>query len=229
MYNAHMKQVPRIVILGAQGAGKGTQAGRLKHRLHIPHISVGEEIREEVARGSATGKRLAAIINTGNLIPDRESANIARLRLRRPDCRRGWIIDGFPRSIEQAKPFQKFGKPNIVIELHFRDKDAVRRLSGRRVCPHGHIYHVRHDPPKKKRGHCDHDGLPLKQRDDDTPVAIRKRLRIFHARTEPVIEWYRKKGLVIEVDATKPIPGVYRQLITKLKRIPWLSSQLTKK
>lgn len=223
-----MKQTPRIVILGAQGAGKGTQAGRLKHRLHIPHISTGDILRDNVARKTALGKKIETIINAGQMIPDHMTNAVMRNRLRQADCRNGWIVDGYPRSIEQAKPFHAFGKPNIVVELHFRDKDSIRRLSGRRVCPHGHIYHIRHDKPKK-RGYCDHDGLKLKQRDDDTPQAIRKRLHIFHTRTEPVIAWYRHKGLVVEVDASKPITGVYRELITKLKRLPWLSSQLVKK
>lgn len=217
---------PRIVVLGPQGAGKGTQSGRLKHRLHIPHISAGDVLRDEVASGSALGKKIAAIINTGSMLPDQLTNAMMRKRLAEPDCRRGWIVDGYPRSMEQAHPFQSYGHPNVVIYLHFLDRQAVTRLSGRRVCPKGHIYHLRHDPPKKKRGYCDHDGLKLKQRDDDTPAAIRKRLRIFHHRTEPVINWYRQHGLVIEVDATHAIPQVYRHLMATLRRIPWLSSRL---
>lgn len=224
-----MKQIPRIIILGAQGAGKGTQAGRLKHRLHIPHISTGDILRDQMARHTPLGKKIERVMNSGRMIPDHLMNAIMRDRLKKSDCRHGWIVDGYPRSIEQAKPFQRFGRPNIVIELHFRDQDAIRRLSGRRVCPHGHIYHVRHDPPKKKRGHCDHDGLLLKQRDDDTPTAIRKRLKIFHARTEPVVVWYHRQGLVVEIDASKSIPVVYREVLRKLKAIPWLSSRLTKK
>jgi adenylate kinase len=224
-----MKQtIPRIVVLGAQGAGKGTQAGRLMHRLHIPHISTGDILRDNVARKTALGKKIDRVINAGKMIPDHMTNAVMRDRLRDKDCAHGWIVDGYPRSIEQAVPFHRFGQPNIVLELHFRDKDAIRRLSGRRVCPHGHIYHVRHSKPKK-RGRCDHDGLPLKQRDDDTPTAIRKRLHIFHERTEPVIAWYRKKGLVIEIDASRPIPQVYRQILLKLRRYPWLSSQLQTK
>lgn len=218
------RQVPRIVVLGPQGAGKGTQAGRLKHRLHIPHISAGDVLRDEIASGSALGKKIAVIINTGSMLPDQLTNTMMKKRLQEPDIKRGWIVDGYPRSMEQARPFQKSGEPNIVVYLHFLDREAVRRLSGRRVCAKGHIYHILHDRPKKKRGHCDHDGLPLKQRDDDTPTAIRKRLRIYHQRTEPVIAWYRHHGLVAEVDASRSIPLVYRELIRKLKRhFPWLS------
>ena len=222
-----MKQTPRIVVLGPQGAGKGTQAGRLKHRFHVPHISLGDEIRAAVTKGTVQGKRLGKIINKGNMIPDHETNLIAKKRLARRDCQQGWIVDGYPRSMEQARPFQKIGQPNIVFYLHFLDRQAVRRLSGRRVCAKGHIYHIRHDPPKKRRGYCDHDGLKLKQRDDDTPTAIRKRLHIYHIRTEPVIAWYRHQGLVIEADASKSIPRVYRDLLRKLKRhAPWLFSRL---
>lgn len=224
-----MKQIPKIVVLGPQGAGKGTQAGRLKHRLHIPHISVGEEIRTEIARGTAHGKKLASIINKGNLIPAKEAVAIATKRVRKPDCRNGWILDGFPRSLDQVRWMSKAIEPNIVLYLHFLDRQAIRRLSGRRVCPKGHIYHLRHDPPKKRSGYCDIDGLKLKQRDDDTPSAIRKRLHIFHHETEPVLAQFRHKGKVIEVDASRSIANVYRQVLTKLRKYPWLASRLKAK
>jgi adenylate kinase len=224
-----MTKSPRIVILGPQGSGKGTQAGRLKHRLHIPHVSTGDVLRDEVALGSALGKKIAAIINVGNMLPDTLTNAFMRKRIAERDCRAGWIIDGYPRSFAQAKPFQRFGRPNVVIYLHFLDRQAIQRLSGRRVCAKGHVYHLRHDPPKKKSGYCDHDGLPLKQRDDDTPAAIRKRLHIYHTRTEPVIDWYRRRRLVVEVDASRPIPVVYRQVLKKLRDLPWLSSRLRTK
>ncbi len=224
-----MKQLPKFVILGPQGAGKGTQAGRLSHRFHIPHISTGEEIRQEVARGTARGRRLGKLINAGNLIPPAQAVAITRDRLSRPDCRGGWILDGFPRSMDQVKLMHGKIQPTIVLYLHFLDRQAVRRLSGRRVCTNGHIYHIRHDPPKKRRGYCDHDGLKLHQREDDTPAAIRKRLHIFHHSTEPVIAYYRHRGLVIEVDASQSIPRVYRQILSKLRKYPWLSSSSRKK
>ncbi|MBI3573232.1 MAG: nucleoside monophosphate kinase [Candidatus Kerfeldbacteria bacterium] len=222
-----MTNTPRIIILGPQGAGKGTQAGRLVHKLHIPHISTGDILRDEMARGTPLGKQITRTMNAGRMIPDYQTNAVMRLRLKQSDCRQGWLVDGYPRSIEQARPFQQFGYPNIVVFLHITDMEAVRRLAGRRVCPHGHIYHIRHDPPKKRRGYCDHDGLRLKQRDDDTPAAIRKRLKIYHTRTEPLLTFYKKRGSLIQIDAHPVIPQVYRHLKKELSKIPWLSSRLT--
>jgi adenylate kinase len=216
---------PRFVILGPQGAGKGTQAGRLARRLHIKHISAGDVLREEIASHSHLGKKIAAIINKGRLVPSVMSNAMMKERLSQPDCKQGWISDGYPRKIDQATALAKYGRPNLVIYLHLTDKAAVQRLSGRRVCPKGHIYHLRHDPPKKRRGHCDHDGLRLRQRDDDTPRAIRKRLKIYHKETEKVLHWYRERVLMVSVDAHPSIKVVNRDLMRKLKKISWLSLQ----
>lgn len=220
---------PRFVILGPQGAGKGTQAGRLARRLHIKHISTGDVLREEIASHSNLGRRIAAIINQGRLVPSSMSNAMMKERLSQPDCRHGWIADGYPRRIDQATALAKYGRPNLIIFLHLTDKAAVQRLSGRRVCPKGHIYHLRHDPPKKRRGHCDHDGLRLRQRDDDTPAAIRKRLKIYHEETEKVLQWYKERVLMVTVDAHPSISVVYRDLIKKLNKISWLSSPRQKK
>jgi len=217
-------RTPRIVILGPQGAGKGTQAGRLKHRFHIPHISTGDLLRGEMARGTNLGKRITSTMNAGKLIPVQLTNAVMKKRLAERDCRRGWISDGYPRSIGQARPFLKFGQPNLLIHLHLTDKAAIKRLSGRRVCPRGHIYHLRHDPPKKRRGYCDRDGLKLKQRDDDTPKAIRQRLRIYHGETEPVLTWLKSRIPTISVDAHQSIHHVYREILDDLKHFPWLLS-----
>ncbi|MEK7537396.1 MAG: nucleoside monophosphate kinase [Patescibacteria group bacterium] len=224
-----MKKVPRIVILGPQGGGKGTQADRLARRWHIPHISTGQLLRDEMARGTSLGQRITTTMNRGRLIPVRLTNEVMRRRLSQPDCRLGWICDGYPRNMAQARPFARFGRPNVLIVLHLLDQAAVRRLAGRRVCPQGHVYHLRYDPPKKRRGYCDRDGLRLWQRDDDTPSAIRQRLRIYHRETEPVLRWFRKRVMIISVEARWPIPTVYRHLLSQLKRIPWLSSRLQQK
>lgn len=223
------QQVPHIVILGPQGGGKGTQAMRLARRFRIPHISTGDVLRQEIASGSVLGKKIASIINKGNLVPSAMSNAAMKARLSQPDCRFGWIADGYPRRVDQATFLHRFQKPNVVIVLELTDQAAIRRLTGRRVCAQGHVYHLQHDPPQKKRGHCDHDGLPLKQRDDDTPSAIRKRLHIYHHETIPVIEWYHRKKIVVTIDAHPPIPAVYRDILKHLKKFPWLSSRLQKK
>lgn len=220
---------PRLVILGPQGAGKGTQAGRLARKLHIKHISTGDVLRDEIASHSKLGRRIAAIINKGRLVPSVMSNAMMKRRLSEHDCANGWIADGYPRRIDQATALAKYGKPNLIIFLHLSDKAAVLRLSGRRVCPKGHVYHLRHDPPKKHRGRCDHDGLKLRQRDDDTPQAIRQRLRIYHQETERVFHWYKERVLMITVDAHPPIHAVYRDLMKKMKAISWLSSLLSTK
>lgn len=217
-------KTPRIVILGPQGAGKGTQAGRIKHRFHIPHISTGELLRGEMKRGTPLGRRITSTMNAGKLIPVQLTNAVMRKRLAERDCRYGWISDGYPRSIGQARPFLKFGQPNLLIHLHLNDQAAIRRLSGRRVCSNGHVYHLRHDRPKKRRGYCDRDGLKLKQRDDDTPHAIRQRLKIYHTETEPVLTWLKKKIPAITVDAHGPIHQIYAEILHKMKIFPWLSS-----
>lgn len=221
---------PRFVILGPQGAGKGTQAGRLVHRLGITHIYPGQILRDEMAAGTALGKKITKTMNAGKLVPIGLTNRLIRERIHQPDCQKhGWITDGYPRNMGQARPFQRFGHPNLIIHLHLSDAAAVKRLSGRRVCTKGHVYHLRHDPPKKRRGYCDHDGLKLFQRDDDTAKSIRQRLKIYHEETEPVLHWYKERVLIITVDAHQSIHGVYRDILRKMKRISWLSSRLQKK
>ncbi len=216
---------PRFAILGPQGAGKGTQAGRLVHRLGIKHIYPGQILRDEMAAGTRIGKRITKTMNAGRLVPVSLTNRLIRERIHRPEYRHGWIADGYPRNMGQARPFQRFGHPNLIIHLRLTDAAAVKRLSGRRVCPKGHVYHIRHDPPKR-RGRCDHDGLKLFQRDDDTAQAIRQRLKIYHQETEPVLHWYKERVLIITVDAHQSIQAVYRDILRKMRQISWLSSRL---
>lgn len=225
-----MKKIPKFVVLGPQGGGKGTQSGFLLKHFHIPHISAGDELRAEIASGSKLGKQIASVIDGGGLMPSSFMNALMKKRLSKSDARRGWISDGFPRQVPQAISLQRFSAPTLVLLLHITDAAAIKRLSGRRVCPHGHIYHIQHHRPTKKAGYCDHDGLKLKQRVDDTPTAIRKRLKLYHAQTEPVIDWYRKKGMVVTVDAHGKIHDVYQLVLEGLaKHSPWLFSPTPKK
>lgn len=212
----------RIVILGPQGAGKGTQASRLARAFRLAHVSVGDILRAEVAKQSLLGRRLRRIAS-GHLIPDPLVNELIRRRLRQPDCRRGWILDGYPRTLPQARWLDRALRPTLLISLRLRDRQAVTRLGGRRVCPAGHIYHIRYRRPKR-RGRCDHDGLPLRQREDDAPAAIRRRLRLYHRQTEPIVRHYRRRWPTIEVDASPPIPAVYRSIRRQLKPPVWPSS-----
>lgn len=217
---------PRFVLIGPQGSGKGTQAARLVRKLHIAHIYPGQILRDEMAAGTPLGKRIASTMNAGKLVPVSLTNRLINERIHSKACRNGWVTDGYPRNMQQARPFQRFGHPNLIIHLHLTDQAAVKRLSGRRVCSRGHVYHLRHDPPKKRRGYCDYDGLRLMQRDDDKPKSIRQRLHIYHHETEPLLHWYRERVLMISVDAHQPITKVYRDILAKMKKISWLSSRL---
>jgi adenylate kinase len=228
-YNKTMKQYLRIVILGPQGAGKGTQAALLARHYHVPHISAGDLLRAESRRGTKLGKRIASIIDNGKLVPDNLMSLVVGQRLRRRDAQRGWIIDGYPRFKAQAKSFNRIAKPAVVVALQLSDKSAIQRLAGRRVCPRGHVYHLRYDRPRRRPGFCDRDNLPLTQRADDTPSAIKKRLRWHHAQTDPLISVYHQQGILLKVDARPSISAVYRDLLSRLKRFSWPSSQPTGK
>lgn len=224
-----MKRKVKFVILGPQGAGKGTQAGFLSKHFHIPHISAGDELRAEIASGSSLGKKIASVIDGGGLLPSTFMNALMKKRLSKKDCAHGWLSDGYPRQLPQAKMLARFSPPDVVILLHISDQAAITRLSGRRVCPHGHIYHIQHHRPTKRTGYCDHDGLKLKLRHDDTPSAIRKRLRLYHSETEPVLDWYRKKKIVVTVDAHDTIHNVYQSVLSALeKHSPWLFSKSQK-
>lgn len=222
------RQTPRLIVLGPQGAGKGTQSVRLSRWLHRPHLAMGDLLRAEIGQHTPLGSRIDAIMTAGRMIPDAWSNAVMRRRLREPDAARGWIVDGYPRTLVQARFFDRYARPNLVLHLHLSDARAVRRLSGRRVCPHGHIYHLRHDPPRRRRGYCDRDGLRLHQRHDDTPTAIRQRLKIYHAQTEPVLEHYRRRGLVVSIGAEVGIVQVYQRIRRALQKRPWLFSATNK-
>ena len=183
----------RIILLGAPGAGKGTQAQFLCEQFGIPQISTGDMLRAAVAEGSELGLQAKSIMDSGGLVSDELIINLVKARLQQPDCEAGCLFDGFPRTIPQA---QAMVDANIavdhVIEIAVDDEEIVGRLSGRRVHPaSGRIYHVVHNPPEED-GKDDVTGEPLMQRDDDQEVTVRKRLSVYQQQTRPLVDFYRE-------------------------------------
>src|SRR3954454_13438663 len=191
-----------LILLGAPGAGKGTQADRLRDDFALPHISTGDMLREQVAQQTELGREAKQYMDAGELVPDEVIINMITERVGAGDARDGFLLDGFPRNEAQADALAEAltsleRKLTGVLLIEVPDEEVVKRLSGRRVCVKNptHIYHVDYDPPKHE-GVCDQDGSRLIQRDDDREDVIRKRLEVYHAQTEPLIAYYDAKGLL---------------------------------
>jgi adenylate kinase len=209
-----------FLFMGIQGSGKGTQATRLSEALRIPQISTGDIFRAMMKQESPLGDELRGILNRGDLVPDELTSRMVRERIAQPDAQNGFILDGYPRTLPQAQHLdemlkQRGEKINAVLFFDLPREKSVERLEPRRICTKDqtHIYHLKYNPPKNDMI-CDIDGAPLKQRDDDKPEAIRKRVDEYLAQTIPVIENYRKQhpGLVRTIDATRSIEEVRKQL-----------------
>ncbi len=186
-----------IIFFGAPGAGKGTQAEVVSQKLEIPTISTGAIIRAAIKNGTEMGKSAQSYIEKGALVPDEVVIGIIKDRLDEDDCKNGFILDGFPRTIPQAEALDKMGvKIDVVLELHVPDEEIVTRMSGRRVCAVcGATFHTKYNPPKTE-GICDKCGKELTIRKDDEPSVVKSRLEVYHNETEPLKEYYDKKGLV---------------------------------
>jgi adenylate kinase len=206
-----------VMLLGAPGAGKGTQARALSDRFQIPSVSTGQMLRDAAARGSESGRLAKQYTDQGLLVPDEIMIPIVRERIAEPDCRSGFVLDGFPRTVEQAEALDCMLAENRmrldgVLQLVVDREELVRRLSGRRVCSRcGENYNLLSRPPKQP-GICDIDGAPLIQRDDDKPEPIRKRLETCERDTAPVVEYYRRKGLLQTIDGSLPLDQVTQQI-----------------
>lgn len=198
----------KLILLGPPGSGKGTVADRLEKEFHLKHISAGQLLREEVAKGTTLGKDIQKIIEKGDLAPDELVTQIIKLEIRNKN---NYILDGFPRTVNQAKETEelKIGK---VIYLDIAEKEVMARLSERRVCSTGeHNYHLKYLPPKKA-GVCEVDGTKLIRRKDDDPRMIQERFKVYNKQTKPVVEYYRKKGILKSVDATQSPEKVYGEV-----------------
>ncbi|MDX6650576.1 MAG: adenylate kinase [Solirubrobacteraceae bacterium] len=198
-----------LILLGPPGAGKGTQAQRLVDDFRLPYVATGEMLRNAVKEGTPLGQEAAKYMNNGDLVPDDVIIGLAVERLQQDDTKDGFILDGFPRTVDQAKALdeelERVGRSlTAALLIDTPDEDVVRRISGRRQCVKNeqHVYHVEFDPPKHQDV-CDQDGARLVQRDDDKPETVRHRLDVYHRQTEPVIGYYEDKGLLRRFDGTR--------------------------
>ena len=190
----------KLVLLGPPGAGKGTQAEKLAKKFQIPAISTGRIIRNAIAENTPAGIQAKAFIDRGELVPDDDVVEMVKERLKEDDCKSGYILDGFPRTLSQAEIMDRLPiLVDLVLEIHVDEDIIVERLSGRRECKVcGATYHI-HDNPPKQEGVCDKCGGPLVRREDDVPEIIRNRIKVYSEQTEPLKEYYKAKGLLVSV------------------------------
>ncbi len=209
-----------LILLGPPGAGKGTQAKLLAAELRVPHISTGDMFRDHKARGTEIGKKVQAIMDSGGLVTDDITNAMVKERLSRPDVKGGFILDGYPRTVQQADYLGQLlksmnqGQPR-VLSYEVAEEVLVDRMSGRRSCPKcGAVYHVTQNPPKKA-GACDRDGEKLVQRADDQAETVRTRLQEYGTKTEPLKRYYREKGLLSEVEGV----GAPEAILASTRRV----------
>ena len=203
----------RLVLVGPPGAGKGTQAQFVAAHLAVPQISTGDIFRANVSQGTPLGKQAKEYMDKGDLVPDEVTVGMVRDRLAEDDTKRGFLLDGFPRTVPQAVQLDELlaglgTKLDVVLELVVDDDEVVRRLSGRRTCRNcGTIWHVDFDPPTKE-GVCDNCGGELFQRDDDQAATIRHRLEVYYEQTAPLVGYYAERGILVGIDAMGPVDDV---------------------
>lgn len=211
-----------IVLLGPPGAGKGTQAKVVAEKHGLAHISSGDIFRENLKAQTELGKLAQGFINRGELVPDDVTIAMIRERLSRPDCAQGAVLDGFPRTPAQADALavmlaENGGKVDVVPYIAVPPAVLIERLGGRWTCrAEGHVFHQKYNPPKVA-GRCDFDGSELYQREDDRSETVENRIRVYLEQTSPLIEYYRQRGLLVELDGTQPIEKVTEAMLAAVK------------
>lgn len=212
----------RLVLLGPPGAGKGTQASAIVEKYNIPHISTGDIFRENIKAGTDLGKEAKGYMDKGLLVPDEIVVSIVKDRLTHDDCKEGFLLDGFPRTVNQAVDFDARlmdmeVQLDKVINIDTNPEVLIERATGRRICKEcGSTYHVKYNKPQVE-GICDHDKEPLFQRDDDKEETVKKRIEVYVDQTQPLIDYYSKKSLLFNVNGNKSIDEIFEDIVNELK------------
>lgn len=212
-----------LILLGGPGAGKGTQAKKLIDKYQIPQISTGDILRAAVKEGTEMGRKAKEYMDAGKLVPDEVVIGIIKDRLAQPDCKKGFILDGFPRTVPQAEALDKVladmgSKIDHVISIDVDEEELVTRLTGRRTCKNpdcGQMFHIKFNPPKKE-GVCDKCGSELYQRDDDNEATVRSRLATYNQATKPLIDYYQAKGLLRPIKGVGSIDDIFNKICSIL-------------
>ena len=211
----------KIIMLGAPGAGNGTQAKQIADKYHIPHISTGDIFRANIKNGTELGNKAKQYMDQGLLVPDELTCDLVMDRIKQDDCENGFVLDGFPRTIPQAEALtaalEKINeKMDYAIDVDVPDENIVNRMSGRRACLNcGATYHIV-SIPTKVEGICDRCGQPVVLRDDDKPETVQKRLTVYHEQTQPLIDYYKKQSILKTVDGTQPMEKVFADIVAIL-------------
>ena len=208
----------KIIMLGAPGAGKGTQAKKIAAKYEIPHISTGDIFRANIKNGTELGMKAKSYMDAGGLVPDEITIGMLLDRIHEADCKNGYVLDGFPRTIPQAESLTKALKEmgesiDYAVNVDVPDENIINRMSGRRACLGcGATYHIVYNAPSKE-GVCDVCGQSLVLRDDDKPETVKKRLQVYYEQTQPLIDYYKKEGVLAEVDGTKDMEEVFQAIV----------------
>ncbi|MBD9156919.1 MAG: adenylate kinase [Lachnospiraceae bacterium] len=208
----------KIIMLGAPGAGKGTQAMKIAEKYQIPHISTGDIFRANIKEGTELGKKAKSYMDQGQLVPDELTLELIMDRFQNPDCKNGYVLDGFPRTIPQAEALtealaKKGETIDYAINMEVPDENIINRMGGRRAClACGSTYHIVYAPTRVE-GICDRCGEKLVLRDDDKPETVKNRLNVYHNQTQPLIEYYTRQGKLAEVDGTQSMEDVFNAIV----------------
>ena len=208
----------KLVLIGCPGAGKGTQAKKLSKYFNIAHISTGDLLREQMKQGTELGKKVSEMMNAGGLVSDDIVSAMLAERIKADDCKNGYILDGYPRNVSQAEGLSAItGELDKVVCFNVDDAVIVDRMTGRRGCPKcGQMFHIKYNPPKAE-GVCDSCGEALIQRKDDNEETVVNRLKVYHETTAPVIDYYKNKGILVEIEGTGDIEDIFKKTVAELE------------